>query len=82
MASITKNKTTGDKFMVLAIDSNGEDFSLFFDTHIEAQAIANVETQNKMQYFKEFEIIDGLNQHPSGFNFRNWLKTELKKKNN
>lgn len=25
-------------------------------------------------YFREFVVIDGLNQHPSGKNFSNWLK--------
>lgn len=74
MASIVNNNETNNKFRVRAIDSNGDDVELFFDTHIEAQAIANVETENQIKYYNEFKIIDGLNQHPSGLNFRNWLK--------
>lgn len=77
MASITNDKTTNGKWKVQAIDGRGEDVELFFDTHIEAQAIANVETQNQIRYFDEFQIIDGLNQHPSGLNFREWLKSKL-----
>jgi len=75
MASITKDETTNGKFRVRAIDNFGEDVELFFDTHIEAQAIANVESKNQIRYFEQFQIIDGRNQHPSGLNFREWLKT-------
>jgi hypothetical protein len=48
---------------------------LAFLTHIEAQAIANVETQNQLKYFSEFKIIGSINQHPTGLNFREWLKS-------
>lgn len=27
-------------------------------------------------YFNEFEVIDGLNQHPSGKNFQEWLQDQ------
>lgn len=74
MASITKDDTTNGKFRVRAVDGQGNDVELFFDTHIEAQAIANVESQNKQRYFDEFEIIEGINRHPSGRNFFEWLK--------
>lgn len=75
MASIANDKTTNGKFRVRAIDNNGEDVELYFDTQIEAQAIANVETQNQVKYFNEFKVIDGRNQHPSGLSFRDWLKS-------
>ena len=75
MASITNDKETAGKWRVRAIDTRGDDVELFFNTHAEAQAIANVETQNQLKYFGEFKKIDGLNQHPSGLNFRDWLKS-------
>ena len=77
MASITKNNTTKAKFRVQAIDSRGEDIELFFDTHIEAQAVVNAEMQKKVKYNNEFEVIDGLNRHPSGLAFRDWLKANI-----
>ena len=73
MASITNDKTTNGKFRVRSLDGQGNDVELFFDTHIEAQAIANIEIQNKLKYYKEFKVIDGLNQHPAGFSFKEWL---------
>jgi len=74
MASISCDKTTNGKYRVRAIDSNGEDVEVFCNSHIEAQTIANVETQNQLKYFNEFQVIDGLNKHPSGLNFKEWLK--------
>lgn len=67
-------KLENGKWIVRAIGSLGEDCELAFSTHIEAQAIANVETKNQLTYFSDFRIIDGRNQHPSGLNFREWLK--------
>jgi hypothetical protein len=67
-------KLENGKFTVKAIDGRGEDVELDFDTHIEAQVIANVETANQIKYFDEFEKIDGLNQHPSGLSFKDWLR--------
>jgi len=81
MASITKDNTTNGKFRVCAIDNFGEDIELFFDTHIEAQAIANVETLNQTKYFDEFEIIDGVSRHPKVLTFRKWLKDKIRKEN-
>ncbi len=69
-------KLENGKWVVRAIGSLGEDCELAFNTHIEAQAIANVETQNQLKYFGEFEVIDGLKQHPSGLNFIDWLKSK------
>ena len=78
MASITYDKTTNGKFRVRAIDNQGKDIEVFCDTQIDAQIIANNESNNQMRYFGEFEIIDKLNQHPSGLNFREWLKRNEK----
>ena len=76
MASIDYDKTTNGKYRVRAIDGRGEDIELFFDTHIEAQTIANIETQNQIKYFNEFQVIDGRKHHPTGLNFREWLKSK------
>lgn len=32
-----------------------------------------VELLLQAEYFREFEVIDGLNQHPKGYNFYKWL---------
>ena len=64
------------QYKVRAIDGRGEDVELFYRTHAEAQAVANIETQNQIEYFNGFVIIDGLKQHPSGLNFREWLRNQ------
>ena len=74
MAIIRNDKTTKGLFMVNAIDNFGNDVELFFETHIEAQAIANAELQNQVKYLDEFKVIDGRKQHPLGLSFRDWLK--------
>ena len=30
----------------------------------------------EMMYYAEFEVIDGLNQHPLGLNFEQWLNKQ------
>jgi len=79
MASIINDKTTKGKYLLRAIDNNGDDVEVFYDTLYEAQVGANLETQNQIRYFDEWVVIDGLKQHPSGLNFREWLKSKNEK---
>lgn len=78
MASIIKsdNWEADGRWIIRAIGSDGEDIEQECSTHAEAQAIANVETVNQMKYFGDFQVIDGLNQHPTGLNFVDWLKSK------
>ncbi len=78
MALIIHDETTGGKFKVKAIDDYGEDVEVMCDHRVQAQLIANNETSNMLTYFEEFRTIDGLSQHPTGLNFRQWLKSKIK----
>lgn len=81
MATITNDKETGGKWLVKAIDNFGEDIEIFCETHWDAQVIATNESNNLVLYFDEFKVIDGLNQHRDGLNFREWLKKRNGTKN-
>ncbi|MFA5014803.1 MAG: hypothetical protein WC549_04620 [Actinomycetota bacterium] len=79
MAVIINDKSTNGKFLVKAIDDNGDDIEKLCETREDAQSIANNETKNQVKYYNEFKVIDKLNQHPSGLNFRQWLKDNKSK---
>lgn len=71
MASIIK---TNEGWRVAAIGFDGEIITETTRSHAEAQAIANIETTLSLEYYAGFESIDGLQQHPSGLSFAEWVK--------
>lgn len=40
---------------------------------IEIHPQKAIEYLLQQEYFNEFEVIDGINQHPEGMNFYDWL---------
>lgn len=78
MATITFDTSTKGKWLVRAIDDNGEDIEKYCYSREEARTIAGIEYANQLIYFGQFRKIDGIDQHPDGLSFREWLKKRYK----
>jgi len=54
---------------------SGAAYKLFFTAFDLERALTKI-------YFDEFEVIDGLNQHPTGLNFKEWCNANKITTNN